>query len=109
VQDEKLGFEVCTRQLDVERQRVVFAELGRRVDELTLRSPVDGGVGPMQIAQPTTVAAHQPLVTVVDMSVFEVEADVPEAYAEALAAGMAWRSPTATPATREALPRSRRK
>jgi HlyD family secretion protein len=89
VQDEKLGFEVRTRQLDVERQRVVVAELERRVDELTLRSPVDGIVGSMQIAQRTTVAAYEPLVTVVDLSVFEVEVDVPEAYADDLGADMA--------------------
>lgn len=89
VQDEKLGFEVRTRQLDVERQRVVVAELERRVDELTLRSPVDGVVGSLAIAQRATVGSQQPLVTVVDLSLFEVEIDVPEAYADDLASGMA--------------------
>jgi len=89
VQDDKLTFEVRTRQLDVERQRVVVAELERRVDELNLRSPVDGVVGTLAVQQRAAVAANQPLMTVVDLSVFEIELDVPESYADDLALDMA--------------------
>jgi len=89
VQDDKLTFEVRTRQLDVERQRVVVAELERRVDELNLRSPVEGVVGTLAVQQRAAVAANQPLMTVVDLSVFEIELDVPESYADDLALDMA--------------------
>jgi len=89
VQDDKLAFEVRTRQLDVERQRMVVAELERRVDELSVRSPVDGVIGTLAVQQRAAVAANQPLLTVVDLSVFEIELDVPESYADDLALDMA--------------------
>jgi HlyD family secretion protein len=89
VQDDKLAFEVRTRQLDVARQRMVVAELERRVDELNVRSPVDGVIGTLAVQQRAAVAANQPLLTVVDLSVFEIELDVPESYADDLALDMA--------------------
>lgn len=89
VQDDKLAFEVRTRQLDVERQRMAVAELDRRVDELAVRSPVDGVVGSLAVQQRAAVAANQPLMTVVDLSAFEIELDVPESYADDLALDMA--------------------
>lgn len=88
VQDEKLAFEVRTRQLDVERQRFVVADLTRRVEELAIRSPVDGIVGTLAVQQRQAVAADQPLLTVVDLSVFEIELSVPESYADDLAPDM---------------------
>jgi len=88
VQDEKLAFEVRTRLLDVERQRVIVAELERRVDQLDVRSPVDGVVGTLAVQQRAAVAVNQPLLTVVDLSVFEIELDVPESYADDLAVDM---------------------
>jgi HlyD family secretion protein len=89
VQDDKLAFEVRTRQLDVERQRMAVAELDRRVDELAVRSPVDGVVGSLAVQQRAAVAANQPLMTVVDLSAFEIELDLPESYADDLALDMA--------------------
>jgi HlyD family secretion protein len=89
VQDDKLAFEVRTRQLDVERQRMAVAELERRVGELAVRSPVDGVVGSLAVQQRAAVAANQPLMTVVDLSAFEIELDVPESYADDLALDMA--------------------
>jgi HlyD family secretion protein len=89
MQDEKLAFEVRTRQLDVDRQRVAVAELGRRVDELEVRSPVDGVVGSLAVQQRAAVTPNQPLMTVVDLSAFEIELDVPESYADDLELGMA--------------------
>ncbi len=88
VQDDKLAFEVRTRQLDVERQRVIVTDLERRVDELNVRAPVGGVVGTLAVQQRAAVTANQPLMTVVDLSVFEIELDVPETYADDLATGM---------------------
>jgi len=88
VQDEKLAFEVRTRQLDAERQRMAVAELQRRVDQLSVRSPVAGIVGTLAVQQSAAVAANQPLLTVVDLSVFEIELNVPESYADDLAVDM---------------------
>jgi len=88
MQAEKLSFELRTSELDVERQRGVLANLQRRVDELTVRSPVDGIVGSVSVRQRAAVAANEPLLTVVDLSVFEIEVAIPESYADDLAIAM---------------------
>ena len=88
MQAEKLSFELRTSELDVERQRGVVANYERRVDELTVRSPVDGIVGSIAVQQRAAVAPNQPLLTVVDLSVFEIELAVPESYADDLALEM---------------------
>lgn len=88
MQAEKLSFELRTSELDVERQRGVVANFERRVDELTVRSPVDGIVGSVAVQQRAAVTPNQPLLTVVDLSVFEIELSVPESYADDLALEM---------------------
>ena len=88
MQAEKLSFELRTSELDVERQRGVVANFQRRVDELTVCSPVDGMVGSIAVQQRAAVMPNQPLLTVVDLSVFEIELAVPESYADDLALNM---------------------
>lgn len=88
MQAEKLSFELRTSELDVERQRGVVANFERRADELTVRSPVDGMVGSIAVQQRAAVTPNQPLLTVVDLSVFEIELAVPESYADDLALDM---------------------
>jgi HlyD family secretion protein len=88
MQAEKLSFEVKTSELEVERQRGVVANVQRRVDALTVRSPVNGIVGSMAVQQRAAVEPNAPLLTVVDLSVFEIELSVPESYADDLAIGM---------------------
>lgn len=88
LEDESLEFEAATRQLAVDRQFLVVQELQRRVDELSLRSPVTGVVGNVEVAQKALVNENAPLVTVVDLSAFEVEVRIPEAYADDLGLGL---------------------
>jgi HlyD family secretion protein len=86
---ERLAFELRTMQLDVDRQRLLVEDLKRQVDELTIRSPVTGIVGNLQVDQKEAVSRNQPVMAVVDLSAFEVEANVPESYADDLGLGMA--------------------
>ena len=86
---ERLDFELRTRQLELERQTLVVDDLQRQVDELSIRSPVDGIVGNRLVEQKTAVAPNMPVLAVVDLSRFEVEAEVPESYSDDLAVGMA--------------------
>jgi HlyD family secretion protein len=81
---ERLVFELRTRELQLERQELLVQDLQRQVDELTVRSPVDGIVGNLQVDQKAAVARDQPIMTVVDLTGFEVEAEVPESYADDL-------------------------
>lgn len=85
---ESLAFELRTRKLDVDQQQLLVKNLQRRVDELTIRSPVDGMVGNIAVDQKATVAANAPVLTVIDLTALEVEAQIPESYADALGLGM---------------------
>lgn len=88
LEKEGLEFELKTRRLERDRQRLLVQELKRRTDELTLRSPVDGVVGTLAVDQKATVAESAPLLTVVDLSAFEIEFQVPESYADDIGLGM---------------------
>ena len=78
-----------TQEQLLERQRLVTANVERRVDELNVRAPVDGIIGTLSVADRAVVAQNVALMTVVDLSRLEVELEVPEAYAEDLGLGMA--------------------
>lgn len=88
LQGRGASLDTRNKQLMADRQRAVVVELQRQVDALTLRAPFDGQVGQVQIAQGTNVATNAPILSVVDLSVFEVEIKVPESFARDLAIGM---------------------
>ena len=86
--DSSLTLEVQAKKLAYERQKLLVADLKRQVDELNVRSPVDGQVGQLFIAQTATVPKDAKLLTVVDLSGLEVQVNVPESFARDLAPGM---------------------
>ncbi len=86
--DERLAFELKTRELQVERQSLLVQDLLRQVDELDMRSPVNGIVGNLMVDQKAAVSRNQVVMAVVDLSAFEIEAQVPESYADDLGLGM---------------------
>jgi HlyD family secretion protein len=88
LQKESLQFELRARRLERDRQRLVVQDLERRVGELSLKSPVDGIIGTLAVAERASVAQNAPLVTVVDLTAFEIEIQVPESYADDLGLGM---------------------
>lgn len=103
---ERLDFELRTRALELERQELLVRDLQRQVDELAIRSPVDGIVGNRLVAEQTAVSPSMAVLSVVDLTRFEVEAQVPESYADDLAVGMAAEvrvAQTARPATLVAI------
>ncbi|MGY0561016.1 efflux RND transporter periplasmic adaptor subunit [Luteimonas sp. A277] len=88
LQGQGSGLDTRNRQLLAERQRAVVGEIQRQVDALTLRSPFEGQVGQVQVDQRSNVATNAPVLTVVDLSEFEVEIRVPESFARDLGIGM---------------------
>jgi HlyD family secretion protein len=81
-------FELQTRRLQRERQQLLVADLERRVAELEIRSPVNGMVGSVAVNQKAAVQQDAPLLTVVDLSAFEIEFRVAETYADSISIGM---------------------
>lgn len=88
LEGESLTFELRSRQLSLDRQRLLVEDLRRRVDELDIRAPVPGRVGTLLVADRTAVGRDQGLLTVIDLSRLEVEIDAPESLADELAPGM---------------------
>ncbi|GAA4859038.1 efflux RND transporter periplasmic adaptor subunit [Luteimonas vadosa] len=88
LQGRGAGLDTRNKRLLADRQQAVVAEMQRQVDALTLRAPFDGQVGQVQVAQGTNVAANAPVLSVVDLSRFEVEIKVPESFARELGIGM---------------------
>ena len=88
LQGQGAGLDSRNKRLLADRQRAVVAELQRQVDALTVRAPFDGQIGQVQVPQGTSVAASAPILSVVDLSLFEVEIKVPESFARDLAIGM---------------------
>ncbi|HCS65743.1 MAG TPA: efflux transporter periplasmic adaptor subunit [Cellvibrio sp.] len=82
---ESLGFDIESLKLQLKSQQLLVDALQRRVHELTIKSPVSGMVGNVQVVNKQAVAANQALITVVDLSAFEVEAVVPEGFADDIA------------------------
>lgn len=81
LQQESLNFELKTKRVEIGRQKLAVQELQRRVDALTVKSPVKGMVGSLAVNQKTAVAENAALLTVVDLSALEVEFRVAETYA----------------------------
>lgn len=86
--DERLVFELQTRQLQVNRQELLVADLRRQVADLQMRSPVNGIVGNLLVDQKQNVSRNQEVMAVVDLTAFEVEVQVQESYADDLGIGM---------------------
>jgi HlyD family secretion protein len=84
-QPEQSRFEVESKRALHERQRLLVNDLQRQIETLQVRSPVDGQVGQVQVADRATVAKDAPLMSVVDLERLELEINVPESLARELA------------------------
>jgi HlyD family secretion protein len=85
---DSLALDLRTKRLERDRQGLVVASLRDRVAQLTVRSPVDGMVANLAQVEKTRVAADAPLITVVDLTAFEIEFQVAETYAGDIKPGM---------------------
>jgi HlyD family secretion protein len=85
---DSLALDLRTKRLERDRQALVVASLKQRVAELSVHSPVAGMVANLAQLEKTRVAADSPLITVVDLSAFEIEFQVAETYAGDIKPGM---------------------
>jgi HlyD family secretion protein len=87
-QPKQNRFDIDSKKALYDRQQYLVADLKRQVDGLNVKSPVDGQVGQVQVADRASVAKDAPLLTVVDLSALEVEIKVTESLARDLRPGM---------------------
>ncbi len=88
LEGDDVALAIRTKANELERARLSMANAQRRVDELTVRAPVDGFIGTLNVQNRMVVAANAPLMTLVDLSRLEVEIEVPETYVSDLGLGM---------------------
>jgi len=81
-------FDISSKKALFDRQQLVVTDLRRQVAALQVQSPVDGRVGQVQVAERASVAKDAALLTVIDLSLLEVEIKVPESLARDLQPGM---------------------
>ena len=86
--DDSLKFDVQSHQQAHARQQLVVEDMKRQLAELQVRSPVDGQVGQLFIAERANVAKDAQLLSVIDLSALEVQMEVAESFARDLAVGM---------------------
>lgn len=85
---ERLELELEIRNHELNRQQLRVDELLRRVQALAIVSPVIGVVGNLEVNEKDAVGQYQALLSVVDLSAYEVEMDVPENFADDLSVGI---------------------
>ncbi len=85
---DTLAFELQSVQSQYNRQKLVVDELARQVSNLQIKASVTGIVGNLLVQQKAAVSGNQPLMTLVDLSAYEAEIQVPESYANDLGIGM---------------------
>lgn len=85
---DTLAFELQAAKSDVTRQQLIVDDLIRKVRNLSIKATVTGIVGNLLVQQKAAVTQSQPLMTLVDLSNFEAELQVPESYANELGLGM---------------------
>jgi HlyD family secretion protein len=78
---DSVVLDLRTKRLERDRQALVVSDLKSRVEQLTIRSPVDGMVANLAQPEKTRVAENAPLLTVVDLTNFEIEFQVAESFA----------------------------
>jgi len=88
LEGDDVALAIRTKTNEMERARLSMANAQRRVDELTVRAPVDGFIGTLNVQNRMVVAANAPLMTLVDLSRLEVELEVPETYVSDMGLGM---------------------
>jgi HlyD family secretion protein len=87
-QPKQNRFDVDSKKALYDRQQVLVADLRRQVEGLNVRSPVDGQVGQVEVADRASVPKDAALLTVIDLSALEVEIKVIESFARDLRSGM---------------------
>lgn len=83
---ENMEFEIRTKELQLQQQQLVVSEVERKVQQLAVLAPVAGLVSKVDIRDKDTVQPAQALLSVVDLSRFEIEVLIPENFADEISA-----------------------
>jgi HlyD family secretion protein len=85
---QRVLLELRTRQLARNAQSLLVQGLQRKIDALTVRSPVNGMVADLAQPDQSHVGASMPLVTVIDLSALAIQFQVAESFANGIEPGL---------------------
>ncbi|MDE2263611.1 MAG: efflux RND transporter periplasmic adaptor subunit [Gammaproteobacteria bacterium] len=85
---ERIMLELRKSQLARNAQSLLVDGLQQRLDELTVRSPVNGMVADLAQPDQSHVGSSVPLVTVIDLSALAIEFQVAESFANGIKPGL---------------------
>jgi HlyD family secretion protein len=85
---ERILLELRTSSLTRDAQSLLVQGLERRIDALTVRSPVTGMVADLAQPDQSHVGASMPLVTVIDLSALAIQFQVAESFADGITPGL---------------------
>ena len=85
---QRILLELRTRQLARNAQSLLVQGLQRRLDALTVRSPVTGMVADLAQPDQSHVGSSMPLVTVIDLSALAIQFQVAESFANGIDPGL---------------------
>ncbi len=88
LENDDVALELKTKQSQLQRQRLTMEYARRKVEDLKVKAPVNGFIGSLSVANRSVVPANTALMTLVDLSVLEVELEIPESYVADLGLGM---------------------
>ncbi len=88
LEQENLAFELKTTEFELNQYRLQVDNTTRLVNSLNMLAPVNGIVGSWSVEQKAAVILNQPILTIVDLSKFQVEVDIPQSYANSIGIGM---------------------
>lgn len=85
---QRILLELRTRQLARDAQSLLVQGLQRRIEALTVRSPVNGMVADLGQPDQSHVGSSMPLVTVIDLSALAIQFQVAESFANGIEPGL---------------------
>ena len=85
---QRILLDLRTREFARNAQSLLVQGLQRRLDALTVRSPVDGMVADLAQPDQSHVGSNMPLVTVIDLSALAIEFQVAESFANGIKPGL---------------------
>jgi len=88
LEKENLTFEIKTTEFGLNQYRLQVENTERLVNSLTMRASVGGIIGSWSVDQKAAVVLNQPILTIVDLSKFQVEIDIPQSYSNNIGIGM---------------------
>lgn len=87
-ENKRLIFELEKKQLQRNRQKYIIDHLQQQVEALQIRSPIDGMISTVHVKPKDAIKQNTPLLSVTDMTAFEVETPISEIYSNDLKLGL---------------------